>query len=139
MTSFMATPFMSRVLAASGNHSGNQLVDAPAHPTTLAHAVDQQMQLRAVVEQLVSEANSVLDGTAFELTDEVGTRNLVSRVAYRGIEVVLETRRTDDGRWISSADGGGHRRAELATTDQVEQLLLGLMTSSPKGTTCSTN
>ena len=98
MTSFMATPFMSKVLAASGDHSGNQIDDAPARPTTLADAVDQ-----------------------------------------RGIEVVIETRRTDDGRWISSADGGGHRRAALATTDQVEQLLLGLMTSSPKGTTCSTN
>lgn len=97
------------------------------------------MLVRAQVEQLVSEANSVLDGTAFTLTDEVGTPNLVSRVAYGDVEVTIETRRTDDGRWISHADGGGYDGAQLATNEQIEQLLLGLITSATKGTTCSTN
>jgi hypothetical protein len=51
------TPFMHAVLDRSGSVGPRT---QPSHPRTLARATDAQFVVRALAEQLVSEANAVL-------------------------------------------------------------------------------
>jgi len=73
------TPFMLRVRAAlDGEDRRPDLRLGPSAPTGVANATDEWVSLRARSEQVLAEANSMVDGRAplVELDDEFGTGEL---------------------------------------------------------------
>jgi hypothetical protein len=129
------TTFMARVADAVG---GDVSVDRPSLRTSVAKTVpvgaDEQMVLRSIAEQLVSEANAVLpDGAPrIELTDRLVADQLGFTMSCGPRTVVVKTR-FDGGVAVGELQGFGATcggSVELAGPDELERLILLLLTGT---------
>ncbi|MDI3313832.1 MAG: hypothetical protein QJR12_05955 [Mycobacterium sp.] len=82
------TPFMLRVRdALSGTSAApGTLQFEPSGTCSIAVAVDEWMELRAYAEQMIAEANAMLDADTERITlrDEYGTGVLAFELSWRG-------------------------------------------------------
>ena len=112
--------------------------EPPAPPETtsseacaLAAAANAQVVIRSLAEQLVSEANVVLheNGSAIELTDEVGPGALTFTLAYRDRAARVRTNiqgRTATAQVTLPGAADGPDR-QLNSEDEVRALVLTLL------------
>lgn len=92
------TPFMVRVAEAVGVDAEPEEMPVPATravvPTDVGEGTDRQIAIRSLAEQLVCEANAVLEHEDDHLTlvDEVGGSELAFSVGFRGRAARVSTR-----------------------------------------------
>ncbi len=127
------TPFMARVADAVGApHDAVPLpTTRPSVPKPVGVGADEQVLIRSLAEQLVSEANAVLAdrGRLIALDDELVEGRLGFRLSYgdRCARVVTRfTRGHSLGRLLGDGVGTGEPR-ELTSPGEVESLLLLLL------------
>jgi hypothetical protein len=130
------TPFMVRVTQTLDGTAG---AGRPAVKTSIAKPVpegaDDQIALRSMAEQLVSEANVVLaeQQHRIDLTDQLVDGQLGFSMRYGPRNVIVKTR-FDGGAALAELQGVGARcasRVELAGPDQLESLILLLVSPEP--------
>ena len=87
------TPFMLRVQARLDGDAAPVAATVDSRPIPAPIATDAQMMVRALAEQLVSEANAVLreSGEVMTLADEVGPGALTFTLGYRNRAARVET------------------------------------------------
>ena len=126
------TPFMTRVAEAV---DGETDVERPQLRPSVAKSVpvgaDEQMVLRALAEQLVSEANAVLydNPQHIELTDRLVDGQIGFTMSFGARTAVVRTS-FDHHAAVGELDGFGGRdgdHVELAGLDQLENLILLLL------------
>lgn len=92
------TPFMHRVAEVIGTDAEPEDLPTPATQPSVAYAVnegtDRQIAIRSYAEQLVCEANAVLDAQDdhLALIDEVGGSELAFTIEFRGRGARVSTR-----------------------------------------------
>jgi hypothetical protein len=132
------TAFMARVAETLDGAAG---AARPAVKTSVAKPVpegaDDQIALRSLAEQLVSEANVVLADQPhrIDLTDQLVDGQLGFSMRYGPRTVVVRTR-FGGGAALAELQGVGARcssRVELAGPDQLESLILLLVSPQPAG------
>jgi hypothetical protein len=126
------TPFMTRVAEAV---DGEADVERPHLRPSVAKSVpvgaDEQMVLRALAEQLVSEANAVLydNPQHIELTDRLIDGQIGFTMSFGARTAVVRTA-FDHHAAVGELEGFGGRNGdhlELAGLDQLENLILLLL------------
>jgi len=125
------TPFMAAVAEILDGEPPALPETTPSEPCTVAEAANAQVAIRSLAEQLVSEANVVLhaNGSAIELTDEVGPGALTFTLAYRDRAARVRTNmqgRTATARVTLPGAADGPDR-QLASEDEVRALVLTLL------------
>jgi len=143
------TPFMERVAeAVTGGEQGGSPGTRPSEPRPVVIGADEQIMTRALAEQLVSEANAVLvaAGDVIDLEDELGEGRLSFVMRYRERYARVSTsfaHRTSVGRLHGVGDGGadqgGAGEVALDGPEQLERLILLLLTQGQGGTSCNTS
>jgi hypothetical protein len=153
------TPFMERVAAAvTGGEQGGSPGTRPSEPRPVVIGADEQVMTRALAEQLVSEANAVLvsagpgaAGDVIDLEDELGEGRLSFVMRYQERYARVSTsfaHRSSVGRLhgvgADGADQGGADEAgagevALDGPEQLERLILLLLTQGQGGTSCNTS
>ena len=129
------TPFMLSVQALLDGEPAPRPETQASRAGSVAVASDTQMLIRALAEQLVSEANAVLreHGDVISLTDECGPGALAFTLGYRGRSARVQTVMTGRaalGRLIIPGEpDGGPRR--LAGDGEVKALVLSLIAGAP--------
>ena len=133
------TPFMLRVaeLIESDADVDEPLpspATVPSQVRSLSHGADYQVAIRSLAEQLVCEANAVLDEADdhLTLTDELSDGQLAFAVRYRGRQARVSTRFADGvavGRLIGDGVESAEPR-ELAGAEALPDLLLLLIAES---------
>lgn len=126
------TPFMIKVAEAVQLGSpAEKPVTRPSRPKPIGVAADEQVAIRSLAEQLVSEANAVLESIGEEITlvDDVGEGHLAFTLGYQGRRSHVATGFT--GRTaVARLHGIGspcHSAVELDGAEAVEGLLLLLL------------
>jgi len=129
------TPFMIAVqdLVEGGDHT--EPATASSHERRLAEATDEQMMIRSLAEQLVSEANAILreHGPVVDLTDECGPGALAFTLSYCDRSARLQTSmsgRSAIARLTTSADRDTDPRT-LAGEDELQAVVLSLIAPRP--------
>ena len=158
------TPFMERVAeVVTGGERGGSPGTRPSEPRPVVIGADEQVMTRALAEQLVSEANAVLvsarpgaagpgaagagaAGDVIDLEDELGEGRLSFVMRYRERYARVSTsfaRRTSVGHLhgVGAGDSGQGGAGEVALDgpEQLERLILLLLTQGQGGTSCSTS
>ncbi|GAA0672054.1 hypothetical protein GCM10009535_59660 [Streptomyces thermocarboxydovorans] len=128
------TPFMARVADIVGKPLDEALqpTTRPSVPKPVGVGADDQVLIRSLAEQLVSEANAVLadQGELITLEDELVDGWLGFRLCYRGRCARVVTRFARGralGRLLGDGVGTSQPR-ELTSPEEVEPLLLLLLT-----------
>jgi len=128
------TPFMARVAHTLGEPPDEALLPttSPSVPKPVGIGADNQVLIRSLAEQRVSEANAVLadQGEAITLEDELVDGRLGFRLRYRDRCARVVTRFTRGsalGRLLGDGVGTSQPR-ELTGPEEVEPLLLLLLT-----------
>lgn len=123
------TAFMGRVRDVLSGGPAPGFGTAPSRVRPTAGGADAQLGVRALAEQLVSEANAVLGaGGRVELTDDTGPGVLAFTLAYAGRRARVCTRLS--GRVALAhleAPGLPADPVELAGPGELEALLLSLL------------
>ena len=133
------TPFMLRVQARLDGEPAPPADTIESRPVSRPVAADAQMMVRALAEQLISEANSILreQGEVLRLEDRVGPGELTFTLAYRDraarIQTVLAGRQAEvrliiDGRVEDTP-------RQLSDQDQLQDLVLSLIDTAPTHST----
>jgi hypothetical protein len=160
------TPFMERVAeVVTGGERGGWPGTRPSEPRPVVIGADEQIMTRALAEQLVSEANAVLvstgpsaagpgpgaAGDVIDLEDELGEGRLSFVMRYQERYARVSTsfaHRTSVGRLHGvgaggagpgGADQGGAGDVALDGPEQLERLILLLLTQGQGGTSCNTS
>ncbi len=160
------TPFMERVTeVVTGGERGGSPGTRPSEPRPVVIGADEQVMTRALAEQLVSEANAVLvsagpraagpgpgaagpgaAGDVIDLEDELGEGRLSFVMRYQERYARVSTsfaHRTSVGRLhgvgAGGADQGGAGEVALDGPEQLERLILLLLTQGQGGTSCNTS
>ena len=158
------TPFMERVTeVVTGGERGGSPGTRPSEPRPVVTGADEQVMTRALAEQLVSEANAVLvstgpsaagpasggPGTAgdvIDLEDELGEGRLSFVMRYQERYARVSTsfeRRTSVGHLhgVGAGDAGHGDAGEVALDgpEQLERLILLLLSQGQGGTSCTTS
>ena len=158
------TPFMERVTeVVTGGERGGSPETRPSEPRPVVIGADEQVMTRALAEQLVSEANAVLvsagpsaagpraAGDVIDLEDELGEGRLSFVMRYQERYARVSTsfaHRTSVGRLHGvgaggadqdGADQGGAGEVALDGPEQLERLILLLLTQGQGGTSCNTS
>jgi hypothetical protein len=128
------TPFMAQVADAVGAPlEQRSLPDTrPSLPKPVGIGADEQVLIRSLAEQLVSEANAMLtdQGELITLEDELVDGLLGFRLSYRDRCARVVTRFARGkalGRLLGDGVGTGEPR-ELTDPEEVKSLLLLLLT-----------
>jgi hypothetical protein len=125
------TPFMAAVAEILDGEPPAPPETTPSEACTVAEAANAQVAIRSLAEQLVSEANVVLhaNGSAIELTDEVGPGALTFTLAYRDraarVRTNMQGRTATAHVTLPGAADGPDR--QLASEDEVRALVLTLL------------
>jgi hypothetical protein len=163
------TPFMERVTeVVTGGERGGSPETRPSEPRPVVIGADEQIMTRALAEQLVSEANAVLvstglvstgptsagpgaagpgaAGDVIDLEDELGEGRLSFVMRYQERYARVSTsfaHRTSVGRLhgvgTGGTDQGGAGEVALDGPEQLERLILLLLTQGQGGTSCNTS
>jgi hypothetical protein len=163
------TPFMERVTeVVTGGERGGSPETRPSEPRPVVIGADEQIMTRALAEQLVSEANAVLvstglvstglvstglvstepgaAGDVIDLEDELGEGRLSFVMRYQERYARVSTsfaNRTSVGRLhgvgAGGTDQGGAGEVALDGPEQLERLILLLLTQGQGGTSCNTS
>ncbi len=158
------TPFMERVAnVVTGGERGGSPGTRPSEPRPVVIGADEQIMTRALAEQLVSEANAVLvsagpsaagpgaAGDVIDLEDELGEGRLSFVMRYQDRYARVSTsfaHRTSVGRLHGvgaggagpgGAEQGGAGEVALDGPEQLERLILLLLTQGQGGTSCNTS
>lgn len=126
------TPFMVRVTEAlDGTTPAGRPAVKPSATKPVPIGADDQVALRSVAEQLVSEANAVLSEgqRQIDLVDQLVEGQLGFAMSYGRRNVVVRTRFAGDTA-LAELQGVGGRctsRVELDGPDQLEALILLLL------------
>jgi hypothetical protein len=126
------TPFMLRVRAVADGE--NRLTPVPVKPAAtqrLARAADEWFYLRCRSEQVVAEANAMLNGraAALDLTDEAGTGRLAFTLSWGDRSCCLWLGQTERQGWVQldrswrPADGPEEPTDPSALEDLLIELL----------------
>ena len=134
------TPFMSAVqdVLSHGVRASSTMAPPKTEASRIrpaAIAADTHLAIRAQAEQLVSEANTILreQGETITLMDECGPGTLAFTLRYRDRIVRVETVITAGralSRLVVQGEAGRESR-QLAGSDQIQALVLGLLTDPP--------
>jgi hypothetical protein len=128
------TPFMLAVQAVLDGGAVHAPRTELSRPRGVAAAADTQVVIRALAEQLVSEANAVLSshGSGFVLVDDTGQGELAFCVGYRDRVARVRTRVTGHGavgEVILPGESPSPSR-ELRSEDELQAMLLSLLAGS---------
>jgi hypothetical protein len=129
------TPFMLSVQALLDGEPAPSVATIESHPIPAPVATDAQMMVRALAEQLVSEANAILreHGDVVSLEDEVGPGGLTFSVGYRQrvarVQTVMSGRSALVRLIVDGHADGAPRR--LTGEDELRALVLGLIDPGP--------
>ncbi|WP_432842199.1 hypothetical protein [Dactylosporangium sp. CA-092794] len=130
------TPFMQRVaqvVHADGGPVAPQLRDS--RPRPVGAGVHEQVELRSVAEQLVSEANTVLAeaGRAVELVDEPGPEALAFTLRAGRSWARVATRFADGRSWGRLVTpGAGPVERELTGPEALPDLVVALIAGAER-------
>jgi len=125
------TPFMAAVAEILDGELPALPETTPSEACTVADAANAQVAIRSLAEQLVSEANVMLhaNGSAIELTDEVGPGALTFTLAYRDraarVRTNIQGRTATAHVTLPGAADGPYR--QLTSEDEVRALVLTLL------------
>jgi hypothetical protein len=127
------TPFMKKVDDVLRGQALSSTPDSSRSALRpLGEALHNQVELRALAEQLVSEANVVLNdhGTHLDLVDEPGGENLSFTVSCGHARAVVVTALSGRQAWGRLIWGDDEREMrELTGTEALADLILGLVAS----------
>ncbi len=132
------TPFMLKVAEIVGTDVEDGELPVPQTRPSVVTAVnvgaDRQVAIRSLAEQLVCEANAVLDDGDDHMTlvDELGPDDLTFSIHYRGRQARVSTR-FSDGLALGQVVGDGVESTEpreLAGPDALPDLVLLLLLES---------
>jgi len=132
------TPFMLRVAEIVGSDLDPDELPAPATRPSIGYAVnegtDRQIAIRSLTEQLICEANSVLDAADdhLSLEDEVGGAELAFTIHYRGRGARVSTRYLGGAAYGQIVGEGvpSHEPRELVGPEAVPDLIVLLLLES---------
>jgi hypothetical protein len=128
------TPFMLAVQAVLDGEAAHAPRTEPSRPRGVAAATDTQVVMRALAEQLVSEANAVLSGhgLGLSLVDDADPGELAFSVGYRDRVARVRTRVAGHTAVGEVVLPGGPPSAprELRSEDELQALLLSLLAGS---------
>lgn len=129
------TPFMWRVAELVGAETDDmpQVATTPSVFRSVSEGADRQGEMRALAEQLVSEANAVLSAASESMTldDELEPDSLSFVIGFAGRQARITTRIADKrsfGQLIGEGAEGADPQ-ELAD-DALEELILLLVAES---------
>jgi hypothetical protein len=132
------TPFMLRVRAVLDGE--NRQTAVPLQPTAsrrLAWAADEWFYLRCRSEQIIAEANAMLNGraTALDLTDEVGTGRLAFTLRWGDRSSCLWLGQAGRQGWVQLERSYRPARRPEEPTDPsaLEDLVIELLQHAGKG------
>jgi len=132
------TPFMLRVRAVlDGENHQTAVPLQPSAPRRLAWAADEWFYLRCRSEQLIAEANAILNGraTALDLTDEVGTGRLAFTLRWGGRSSCLWLGQAGRQGWVQLERSyrSASQPQEPADPAALEDLVIELLAHAGKG------
>jgi len=125
------TPFMLAVQALLDGEDAPRPDTAPSRPRAVAVATDTQVVVRALAEQLVSEANAILRdyGSTISLVDDSGPGELAFTLGYDDRSARVQTAlsgRTGLGRLVVGGLPENEPR-QLTTEGEMQALVLSLL------------
>jgi hypothetical protein len=127
------TPFMLAVQSLLDGEEAPVPATEPAASRSVAEATDEQVIIRSLAEQMVSEANAILRdrGEVFSLVDDSGDGELAFTVGFADrsarIRTAIAGREAVAHLVIAGEPGGDPRR--LASEEELRALLLSLLTA----------
>jgi hypothetical protein len=125
------TPFMLAVQALVDGQPAPEPATEVSPVTTVPEATDTQMVVRALAEQLVSEANAVLreHGRTIALVDETGPGRLAFTLSYAGRSARLQTQMSGRSAVAELLVAGREAPEPLRLTseDELQSLVLSLL------------
>jgi len=127
------TPFMRRVAALLHGEAGPTPERIPSRLRPMGQALHNQVELRAMAEQLVSEANVLLDahGAHLDLVDETSPTQLSFSVFCGAARAVVTTAVSGRQAWGRLEwNGGDGETRELNGVEALADLLLDVMATS---------
>lgn len=131
------TPFMLAVQAVLDGHPTRAPATEPSRRRSVAQAAHTHVNIRALAEQLVSEANSVLRerGDGIGLFDEPGPDELTFTLRYRERAARLRMVRSGHTAIGELVTGGEtlDEAHELTSADELRALVLCLLSQVPGG------
>lgn len=124
------TPFMSEVEAVLEGRNGHDVLTVPSLAKHLGNGMHEHVELRALAEQLVSEANIVLSGVnrSITLVDHPGEEGLVFHLACGRVDAQISARVSGRQAWNQLIiDGQVGEPRELTGCEALPGLLLSLI------------
>jgi hypothetical protein len=132
------TPFMLRVRAVLDGENRSTVVQLkPSAPRRLAWAADEWFYLRCRSEQIIAEANAMLNGRAavLDLTDEVGTGRLAFTLRWGDRSSCLWLGQAGRQGWVQLERSyrSASQPEEPADPSALEDLVIELMEHVARG------